>query len=124
MRSLARQWPALVIILPFAGYLLYGAIRDLLREIEYAGQTRIVRGHLIGSVGLCLFFADILALFLLSIVTGDLGRWNAPGLLASIVLALAGFLSGNKRVYRIPKGKNSRKVLGDGTQSQSSFHVK
>lgn len=101
MNSLLRQWPPLLLILGFTGYLEYMAVRDLIAEIAYTKRTSVLRRHMVTSIGIISFYAAIQALFIISLAKIKSRWWEGPVVAIPIVITLAGMVSGGKRLRRI-----------------------
>lgn len=114
MQSTHHEWIAVLIFLPFTGYLQYRCIRDFWPEIVRTLKTRKVRGHLLGATGLFFFF---LSMQLLMFVPWSVQRWGGPLVLGTIVLTVTGFVIGNQTIGRIPKKYTNRVAKSNDRQA-------
>jgi uncharacterized membrane protein len=117
MRSVPDAWLAMLIFLPFTGYLQYRLVRDFWPELTRTLKTRKIRGYLVGAVGIFFFFLSIQILILMPWSTSGLQHWGGLTVLGTIVLTVIGFLIGNQTVARIAKKYTRRVTTSNDRQS-------
>ena len=91
-----RQWPGLLLVLGFTAYLEYLAIRDLFVEVSYAKKNRVVRGYLVGILGVIAFYFAMQIVFLTSFLGSRSNVWEGPLVVITITGTVAGFFQGGK----------------------------
>lgn len=110
MNSLLRQWPSLLLVIGFTGYLEYLATRDLIAEIAYIRRTGIMREYIVTYIGLISFYAAMQALFLISLAKIESRWWKGPVVVIPIAVIFVGMVSGGKRLRRIRRKHPSSHV--------------